>query len=160
MPRHEVGRAAQSTVRAGGTGLFADLQENKMTDTLTQSLSPRELRGANLCQILHWLAAGRIDARELCEAYLSAIAHENPHLNAYVHVNPAAREEASAADARRSGGVFGRLDGIPVSVKDNLDVAGLPTRCGMPAAAPLASADADVVARLRHAGAVILGKTH
>jgi aspartyl-tRNA(Asn)/glutamyl-tRNA(Gln) amidotransferase subunit A len=131
-----------------------------MTDTITQSLTPREQRGANLCQTLHWLAAGRIDARELCETYLSAIAHDNPHLNAYVHVNPAARDEASAADARRAGGVFGRLDGVPVSVKDNLDVAGLPTRCGMPAPAAPAGADAEVVERLRHAGAVILGKTH
>jgi aspartyl-tRNA(Asn)/glutamyl-tRNA(Gln) amidotransferase subunit A len=55
--------------------------------------------------------------------------------------------------------VFGRLDGVPVSIKDNLDVAGLPTRCGLAAPGAVAARDAHVVERLRHAGAVILGKT-
>jgi aspartyl-tRNA(Asn)/glutamyl-tRNA(Gln) amidotransferase subunit A len=131
-----------------------------MTDNITQSPAERELRGANLCQTLHWLAAGRISAGDLCNHYLAAIARDNPRLNAYVHVNADARAEARAADARRASGVFGRLDGVPVSVKDNLDVAGLPTRCGMPAPAAPAARDAHVVERLRHAGAVILGKTH
>jgi len=131
-----------------------------MTDNITQSPAERELRGANLCQTLHWLAAGRISATDLCDHYLAAIARDNPRFNAYVHVNGDARAEARAADARRAGGVFGRLDGVPVSVKDNLDVAGLPTRCGMPAPAARAARDAHVVERLRHAGAVILGKTH
>jgi Asp-tRNA(Asn)/Glu-tRNA(Gln) amidotransferase A subunit family amidase len=130
-----------------------------MSDTITQPPSERELRRANLCQTLHWLAAGRISATDLCDGYLAAIARDNPRLNAYVHVNAAARQEANAADVRRAHGVFGRLEGVPVSVKDNLDVAGLPTRCGMPAAAAPAARDAHVVERLRHAGAVILGKT-
>ena len=130
-----------------------------MPDTLTKPLAERELRSANLCQTLHWLAGGRICAADLCDSYLAAIARDNARLNAYVHVNAHAREEARAADIRRAGGVFGRLDGVPVSIKDNLDVAGLPTRCGMPAAAEPAASDAHVVARLRHAGAIMLGKT-
>jgi aspartyl-tRNA(Asn)/glutamyl-tRNA(Gln) amidotransferase subunit A len=109
---------------------------------------------------LHWLASGRTSAADLCESYLAAIARDSARLNAYVHVNAQAREAARDADIRRAGGVFGRLDGVPVSVKDNLDVAGLPTRCGMPAVPAAAASDAHVVARLRHAGAVILGKTH
>jgi aspartyl-tRNA(Asn)/glutamyl-tRNA(Gln) amidotransferase subunit A len=130
-----------------------------MSDTITKPPAERELRSANLCQTLHWLAAGRVSAARLCDTYLAAIARDNPRLNAYVHVNAQAREDARGADARRAAGTFGRLDGVPVSVKDNLDVAGLPTRCGMPAAVMPATHDAHVVARLRHAGAVILGKT-
>jgi len=130
-----------------------------MSDTITQAPMPRELRGANLCQTLHWLASGRISAVDLCAAYLEAIERDNPRLNAYVRVDAAAREQARASDARRASGRFGRLDGVPVAVKDNLDVAGLPTRCGLPAPAAAATCDAHVVERLRHAGAVILGKT-
>jgi aspartyl-tRNA(Asn)/glutamyl-tRNA(Gln) amidotransferase subunit A len=130
-----------------------------MGDTLTQAPTLREQRGANLCQTLHWLAGGRISAVDLCSAYLQAIARDNPHLNAFVHVDAGACEQARASDARRASGRFGRLDGVPVAVKDNLDVAGLPTRCGMPVPAAPAASDAAVVERLRRAGAVILGKT-
>ena len=131
-----------------------------MNDTITQRASASELRGATLCQTLHWLASGRVDAEQLCETYLAAIERDNAALNAYVHVNAQAREDARAAAERRRSGVFGRLDGVPVSVKDNLDVAGLPTRCGLPVPGAVAQHDAHVVERLRHAGAVILGKTH
>lgn len=129
-------------------------------DTITKPLAERELRGATLCQTLHWLACGRIGAGDLCETYLAAIARENPRLNAYLCTNPRAVDEARATQVRRTSGPCGRLDGVPVSIKDNLDVAGLPTRCGMPAAPAPAARDARVVERLRHAGAVILGKTH
>ena len=129
-------------------------------DTITKPLVERELLGATLCQTLHWLASGRIGAGDLCDAYVAAIARENPGLNAYVCTNPRAAEEARATQGRRTSGPCGRLDGVPVSIKDNLDVAGLPTRCGMPAAAAPAARDAHVVERLRRAGAVMLGKTH
>jgi len=129
-------------------------------DTITKPLAERELRGATLCQTLHWLAAGRVSAGELCDAYLAAIARENPRLNAYVATNAHAADEARATQTRRTSGPCGRLDGVPVSIKDNLDVAGLPTRVGMPAVPAPATRDAHVVERLRHAGAVILGKTH
>jgi len=129
-------------------------------DTITKPLAERELRGATLCQTLHWLASGRISAGDLCDTYLGAIARENPGLNAYIATNPHAGNEARATQTRRTSGPCGRLDGVPVSIKDNLDVAGLPTRSGMPAAPAPAARDAHVVERLRHAGAVILGKTH
>ncbi len=129
-------------------------------DTITKPLAERELRGATLCQTLHWLAGGRVSAGDLCDAYLAAIARENPRLNAYVGINPRAADEARTTQARRTSGPCGRLDGVPVSIKDNLDVAGLPTRSGMPAMPAPAARDAHVVERLRHAGAVILGKTH
>lgn len=74
----------------------------------------------------------------------------------------AARAAADAADARRKAGVsLGLLDGAVVSIKDLFDVAGEPTLAGsaMRRDAPAAAADAPVVARLRRAGAIILGRT-
>jgi aspartyl-tRNA(Asn)/glutamyl-tRNA(Gln) amidotransferase subunit A len=122
-------------------------------------LSERNLRGANLCQTLHWLASGRTTATALTQTFLDAIGAENPRLNAYVQVNPAALADAQAADLRRRSGKFGRLDGVPVALKDNLDMLGLPTGCGLPGTPAAAARDAHVVERLRGAGAVILGKT-
>lgn len=133
---------------------------NEDTITKSEALDARQLRGATLCQTLHWLADGRIDANALCATYLAAIEADNRRLNPYVHVSAQARDEAGASAGRRASGVFGRLDGVPVSVKDNLDVAGLPTRCGLAAPARVAARDAHVVERLRRAGAVIVGKTH
>ena len=122
------------------------------------ALRAQDLRGANLCQTLHWLASGRMTASALTQTFLDAITVENPRLNAYVQINPVALADAQAADARRSRGKFGRLDGVPVALKDNLDVVGLPTGCGLPGPRPAAARDAFVVERLRGAGAVILGK--
>jgi Asp-tRNA(Asn)/Glu-tRNA(Gln) amidotransferase A subunit family amidase len=131
-----------------------------MDDTITKPPGERELRGASLCQILHWLAAGRVDAQMLTKSFLDSIERDNRAINAYVQLNPNAIDEARASDARRAHGPVGRLDGVPIAIKDNLDVAGLPTRCGLPSIPANASENSDVVARLRGAGAVILGKTH
>ena len=137
----------------------------ELNPAAAQSLEPlpppdaKRQRGAELCQILHWLASARISARALTQTYLDAIAAQNTELNAYVALNPTALAEAQASDARRVGGKIGRLDGVPIAVKDNFNVAGLPTGCGLPGAHVPAAADAYVVSRLRGAGAVILGKT-
>jgi len=74
-----------------------------------------------------------------------------------------ALHDAAAADRRRAAGeALGPLDGVAVAVKDNIDVEGLPTRAGSAALADAspAAADAEVVARLRRAGAVVVAKTH
>ncbi len=133
-----------------------------MSELETPRPSARALRGAGLCQTLHWLASGRIDARELADVFLAAIEDENPRLNACLGIVPE-RVRAEAARAvlrRREGRGIGRLDGVPVLVKDNLDVAGLPTTVGLPARCEhIVTTDAACVAKLRAAGAVILGKT-
>jgi Asp-tRNA(Asn)/Glu-tRNA(Gln) amidotransferase A subunit family amidase len=120
-----------------------------------------DLRRATLCQLLHWLAAGRVQAKALTEVYLSAIERINPQLNAYVGMSPVAllREQAQMAEYRRRDGVIGRLDGIPIAIKDNFDVAGWPTRSGLPTGR-VPEYDAHVVARLRASGAVLTGKTN
>lgn len=114
------------------------------------------------------LRSGRYTSRQLVETSLARIATYNPGYNAIITPNPDALREADEVDRRRaSGEVLGPLAGIPVVVKDTIDIAGLPTTAGW---APLSSRaggvdliparDAPVVERLRAAGAVILGKTN
>jgi aspartyl-tRNA(Asn)/glutamyl-tRNA(Gln) amidotransferase subunit A len=120
-----------------------------------------QLRRASLCQLLHWLALGRIQPQALAEAYQSAIERVDPELNAYVDLRPGLFEEqARNASRRRREGVMGRLDGIPIALKDNFDVAGWPTRAGLPGRDAPAEDDAHVVARLRASGALLIGKTN
>lgn len=120
-----------------------------------------DMRRASLCQLLHWLAAGRVQPEPLAEVYQDAIERINPQLNAYLDVMPGlVQEQARAAQHRRRDGVIGRLDGIPIALKDNFDVAGWPTRAGLAGRTQPAQDDAHVVSRLRASGAVLLGKTN
>jgi amidase len=100
---------------------------------------------------------------ELTHACLDRIAAFDGRVNAVLALDPAAAGAALAADARRAAGAeLGPLDGIPVLVKDNIDTAGLASTAGsrVLAAAPPPAGDAPVVAALRAAGAVPLGKTN
>lgn len=133
-----------------------------MTTAADRALSDHDLRGATAFQLLHWLASGRIDSAGLTATYRAAIERENPRLNAYLALADSASAEAAASDARRrEGRTIGRLDGLPVAIKDNLDVAGLPTTVGLSGRRSfVAGQDSAAIARLRAAGAVILGKTN
>jgi aspartyl-tRNA(Asn)/glutamyl-tRNA(Gln) amidotransferase subunit A len=107
------------------------------------------------------LAGGEITAPALTEAYLDRIAATEPELNAYVTATAdAAREQAERAQQRlSSGGGAGPLCGIPLGLKDLYDVRGVPTTAGSPLLADRAAGgDSTVAARLRAAGAVLLGK--
>ncbi|MDF3982426.1 amidase [Luteibacter sahnii] len=120
-----------------------------------------DLRRATLLQILHWLAIGRVQPQALCDVYQDAIERLNPSLNAYVDFSVSLiQEQSAAADRRRRDGVIGRLDGMPMALKDNMDVAGVPTRAGMRRRGVVPEQDSHVVARLRASGAVLLGKTN
>ena len=131
---------------------------------MNTSASPvaRDLRRASMCQQLHWLAIGRTSPQQLADACMEAIGRLNPVLNAFIDVRPAlVQDQVVGAGKRREKGVIGRLDGIPVAIKDNIDMAGWPTRAGMPGRDDSeAMHDAHVVSRLRAAGAVLLGKTN
>ena len=134
-----------------------------MSGSLSTPLDERLVRGASLCQTLHWLAQGRLEAKALTALYLDAIARENPRRHVYTSVQADAARDAAAAAALRRGtdGAIGRLDGLPISVKDNIDVAAAPTSCGLASRrAAVAAVDAACVAKLRAAGAVVLGKTN
>ena len=126
---------------------------------MTDPAHDNDLRGATAFQQLHWLASGRIDSARLTTACRAAIARENPRLNAFMALDDSADMQAAASDARRREGcMIGRLDGLPIAIKDNFDVAGLPTTAGLPGRRDrIATMDAAAVARVRAAGAVILG---
>ncbi len=109
------------------------------------------------------LRAGELTSAALVRHALEAIRLHDGTLNAMLHVSPSALEEAEQCDAEAARGAFrGPLHGIPLVVKDNIDVRGLPTTVASPlfAHAAPAEADAAAVARLRAAGAIILGKTN
>jgi amidase len=111
------------------------------------------------------MAAGTLSSRDLTQAYLDRIAkvdHAGPTLASVIELNPAAVSDAAALDAmRKAGTVRGPLHGIPVLIKDNVDVAGMVNSAGSLALAEnRPKQDAFVAARLRAAGAVLLGKTN
>ncbi len=109
------------------------------------------------------LAAGETTAVALTEGVLAGIARHDAQAHAFATViREAALAAARAADMARARGVAGPLAGIPIAVKDNLAVQGVVRGNGSPACAddPPATDDAGAVARLRAAGAVIVGTTH
>jgi amidase len=111
------------------------------------------------------LGSGSLTSRALTQAYLDRIAaldDAGPRLNAVIETNPRALEEAEARDAeRKAGRVRGPLHGVPVLLKDNIDVMGMVNSAGSLALSDNRPAqDAFIVTRLREAGAVILGKTN
>jgi len=124
---------------------------------------PDKLRHAPLTCVLQALAMGRCSSEALTRSCLDAIARDNPQLHAWTYVDAdGALEAARASDARRANGKpLGRLDGVPLAIKDNIDVAGMPTSIGIGGReGASALRDAHVVDRLRGAGAVLLGKTN
>ena len=107
------------------------------------------------------MAAGQVSAMAVTQAYLDRIAAANPILRAVITVCPDALEQAAASDAAwRSGRPRGVLEGIPVLIKDNVQVAGTPTTAGSPALLAARGPDAFIISRLRAAGAVILAKAN
>ncbi|MGE5286080.1 MAG: amidase [Micromonosporaceae bacterium] len=105
--------------------------------------------------------SGAFTSAELTGCYLERIRLLNPVLRAVIAVHPDAMVSAEASDASRSEGRPPRpLEGIPVLIKDNIAVAGLPTTAGSLALSASAPPDAFCVARLREAGAVIIGKAN
>jgi amidase len=106
------------------------------------------------------LASGAITAPVLLERYLERISRIDRELRSYrVVLADSARREAAAAQERLDAGERLPLLGVPIAIKDDVDVAGEFTCFGSSAFDAAATADAEVVRRLREAGAVILGKT-
>ena len=111
--------------------------------------------------MLSLFATNRLSPVEVLQAVTERVARLNPGLNAFAVLNPRALDAAGESAARwRAGRPLGLLDGVPVTVKDLVDLAGFPTRRGSrtTSADPVAD-DAPSVVGLKAAGAVILGKT-
>jgi len=105
------------------------------------------------------IAAGELSPVELLDAVLQRIADRNDELRAYLWVDEdGAREAARAAEAAAREGDDRPLLGIPICVKDVIDVAGMPTTAGAAHWRREPAVDAVAVARVREAGAVIVGK--
>lgn len=124
-----------------------------------------DLATAGVPELAAGLQARHFTAVELVSAYLErieAISIGGPHLNAVRSINPDVYLEAEHRDQQRSVGlVLGPLHGVPVLIKDNIDVAGMPTTAGSIAlATSMPAGDATLVTRLRDAGAIILGKAN
>jgi amidase len=141
--------------------MTSDVDDANLT---ADSWSPTSLAPlASASDLLTALGRRTVSSRELLESYLSRIERYNPDLNAVVTLDAEkARAAADAADAATMRGeTAGALHGLPVTIKDSLATAGLRTTSG---AAELADyipdQDAVAVARLRAAGAIIMGKTN
>ncbi|MFE9774813.1 amidase [Streptomyces sp. NPDC005931] len=118
-------------------------------------------RAAGLAETARALAAGEVTSRELVERTLARIEATRSSLNAFRIVRAeAALAEADAADRELATGVRRPLLGVPVAVKDDMDVAGEPTAFGCRGDFPPAAEDGEAVRRLRASGAVIVGKTN
>src|ERR1700728_262242 len=105
----------------------------------------------------------KISPVELAEAHLAKIERLNPKLNAYVQVDTARvlREAQEAEAAVMRGGVLGPLHGVPISIKSSIEVAGMKCEAGTRLRAGfIATQDAPLVARLKTAGAIVLGVTN
>jgi amidase len=125
-------------------------------------MAPNELCFASATSLAERLRTGELSALEVVDAYLARIETVNPSLNAVVRLNDDAREDARRADRERSNGALrGPLHGVPFTAKDSLDTAGVVTTAGTVAwRERVPTRDATVVARVRAAGGILLGKTN
>ncbi|MDO9524000.1 MAG: amidase [Gemmobacter sp.] len=124
--------------------------------------TPSPLLALSAVELRDRLANGAVRAVEYLEACLAQIADREPVVQAWAFLDgDHALVQARALDMRRqSGAPIGPLHGVPVALKDIIDTKGMPTENGTPIdAGRVPRADAAVVARLRAAGAIILGKT-
>jgi amidase len=132
----------------------------------TAVAAPYVVEEKSIAQLQADLASGATTSEALVEAYLArieAIDRAGPTLRSVLALNPRAADDARALDAeRKAGKLRGPLHGIPILLKDNIDSADpLPTTAGSLALAKnVTNRDAPFVARLRAAGAIILGKTN
>ena len=122
-----------------------------------------DLQTATIADINAAIDAGALTSEKLLDLYLKRIEaydKKGPKINSVITMNPQARAEARAMDAeRKAKGRRSPLHGIPVVIKDLIDMAGLPTSAGFkPFGFPIPEKDAALVARIREAGGVIVAK--
>ena len=122
--------------------------------------------GKNITELASAQAQGRVSSLQLVDAYLARIARldrAGPTLHSVLAINPEARAQARVLDKERAAGhVRGPLHGVPLLINDNIETADPmpPTAGSLALALNRGGRDAPLVARLRAAGAVILGKTN
>jgi amidase len=122
-----------------------------------------------ITETLKALQTGKYTSVDLVDAFVKRIDAYEPYYNAFTQMNPDALADAAASDRRRkkSKKDVGPLEGVPIVIKDSLDIKQLPTTSGWPLTSPVTGGislipetDAPVVKRLREAGAIFIGKTN
>jgi aspartyl-tRNA(Asn)/glutamyl-tRNA(Gln) amidotransferase subunit A len=118
-----------------------------------------ELTSLSIKQLCHQYRNGESDPVRVTEAYLTSISKKNAALNAFINTTSEHALQAAQASAQRwqSGRALSPIDGVPIAIKDNIDLSGFETTNGCKFG-PVAQQDAYVVQRLKAAGAIILGK--
>jgi amidase len=130
---------------------------------MTDERSTVNVEEVDVATLQEWMRTGRANARQLVEAYVARIEALDGSLRSVLEVNPDALDSADALDRERAAGtVRGPLHGIPILLKDNVDTADrqLTTAGSLALMDSRPARDATVAARLRQAGAVLLGKTN
>ena len=150
---------------AGAAGLLAGCDGGAAapSDAAAAGPMPDDLWRASAGDLAAAIRRGDVSSLEVIESHLARVDAVNGHLNAVVRVlADEARAAAQAADeAVAAGAELGPLHGVPISVKDNIAVAGTPTTNGVPANENLIAENDDlIVARLRDAGAIVLTRTN
>lgn len=159
----------KTTALAGGTLAVAPLNscvQNPAKQAAPEDFTSFELNEISISQLQEKMQSGALTSEQITQKYLDRIEQidkNGPQLRSVIEVNPEALEIAKQLDAeRKSGKVRGPLHGIPVLIKDNIDTgdkmqttAGSLALVGSPA-----PDDAAIIAKLREAGAVLLGKTN
>ena len=149
-----------------GTAAAAGVAVAVGTQSLVTSANAAEegnLTSASATALAEAIRSKKVSSKTVVDAYLARIAEVNPKLNAVVQLTAeSARKEADEADAALArGDIKGPLHGVPVTIKDTLETAGVICTGGTKGRANyVPKADATAVARLRAAGAIILGKTN
>jgi amidase len=130
--------------------------------TAGEPMTPADLCFAGAAEQARLVREGDVSATELIEATLARIEAIDPQINSYsVVFGDEALQAARDADARRiEGGDPLPMLGVPIAVKDNIALAGQTTNWGTSAVTAVAAEDAPLIARLRSAGAIIVGKTN
>src|SRR3954469_2832602 len=163
--------AVAGAMVVGGTGVTA---ETLLTDGPTKRghvsrrfpVAPFELEEATLADLQSGMAAGKYTARSITQLYLNRIDEldrKGPTLRHVIEVNPDALSIADSLDQeRKSGRVRGPLHGVPILIKDNIDTADkmMTTAGSLALSGSIPLRDAFIAAKLRAAGAIILGKTN
>lgn len=144
-----------STVSALAISSVATAQQSSTT-------SDMELTSMSATQLADSIANGTVSSEEAVKAYLKRLEQVNPQINAVVQFAKNSLKDARKADiARQRGGPIGPLHGVPFTIKDCIETAGIVTTCGMPELEGyIPQKDAAVVQRLKDAGGILLGKTN
>jgi amidase len=120
-----------------------------------------DMASSSVAGLRQAMTVGGLTATALTQRCLDRIAAANPVLGAVIAVTPDALDQAAASDAALlAGRPRGALEGIPVLVKENVQVAGAPTTAGSPALLAARPPDAFIVSKLRAAGAIVLAKAN